>query len=218
MVARRLNSAVKDLWPRCQMRICVLWYPQSWHSLNLFFTPLPQPVHGCVLGPCLRRARWILQCSPKQLLPHYDMEPITNHLHVFWPFIVTVWYTQTMGVSNRKCPHPPGGPYLVNEERGGPLAAQALFSSDVCTWNVIWLIYGLVGTPAGSLHSLIWGWPRTTIVYVVLSAWYMDFREHPLGASIAWSEGGLEPPLCILLRLWLISSYWNFGLYHFSMY
>ena len=184
MVARRLNSAVKDLWPRCQMRICVLWYPQSWHSLNLFFTPLPQPVHGCVPGPCLRRAIWILQCSPKQLLPHCDMEPITNHLHVFWPFIVTVWYTQTMGVSNRKCPHPPGGPYLVNEERGGSLAAQALFSSDVCTWNVIWLIYGLVGTPAGSLHSLIWGWPRTTIVYV--GSYLLDI----------WTSGNTrwEPP------------------------
>ena len=56
-----------------------------------------------------------------------------------------------------------GGPYLVNEERGGPLAAQALFSSDICTWNVIWLIYGLVGTPAGSRNGLIWGWARTLV-------------------------------------------------------
>ena len=198
MVARRLNSAVKDLWPLCQMHIRVLWYPQPWHSLNLFFTPLPQPVHGCVPGPCLRRARWILQCSPKQLLPHCNMEPITNHLHVFWPFIVTVWYTQTMSVSNRKCPHPPGGPYLVNEERGGPLAAQALFSSNVCTWNVIWLIYGLVGTPAGSRNGLIWGWART-LVGRSLSC----YPELGLGGAVGLRglprKSVPEPPLCILL-------------------
>ena len=57
-------------------------------QLESVFTPLPHPVHGGVPGPCLRRARWILQCSPKQLFPHRSTEPITNHWHVFWPFIV----------------------------------------------------------------------------------------------------------------------------------
>ena len=44
-------------------------------------------MHGCVPGPRLRRARWILQWSPKQLLPQSSVEPITSHWHVFWPFM-----------------------------------------------------------------------------------------------------------------------------------
>ena len=49
-------------------------------------------MHGCVPGPCLRRARWILQRSPKQLLSQSSVEPITSHWHVFWPFMVPQAY------------------------------------------------------------------------------------------------------------------------------
>ena len=167
MVARRLNSAVKALWSRCQMRIRALSYPQPWHNPNLFFTPLPQPVHGCVPGPCLRRARWILQCSPKQLLPHCSMEPITNHLHVLVPFIVMLWYTHYAGISNRKYPHlfrlcflyrkcPPSlqcllpglsSQYTIVEGVGRPLRGSWLFFRYILL-GILWVYTWL---------SLVWG-------------------------------------------------------------
>ena len=153
MVARRLNSAVKDLWPRCQMHIRVLWYPQSWHNLNMFFTPLPQPVHGCVPGPCLRRARWILQCSPKQLLKHRSMEPITNHWHVFWPFIVMLWYTHNLGISNRKCPHSNVHIYSLP---GWPQAASVLSYSWPLANVLHWLLADLHHRPVMlALHIVV---------------------------------------------------------------
>ena len=90
-----------------------------------------------------------------------------------------------------------GGPYLVNEEQGGPLAAQALFSSDVCTWNVIWLIYGLVVHLLGAVMAWSeggpepwWGGP-----YHAIQNW---------GWEVLWGSGGFpekvcQNPHCILL-------------------
>ena len=152
MAARCLNSAVKDLWPRCQMHIHFLWYPQSGHSLNLFFTPLLQSVQGSVPGPCLRRARWILQCSPKQLLSHCSMEPITNHWHVFWPFIVMLWYTHNLGISNRKCP-PTQTFYSLP---GWPQAASVLSYSWPLANVLHWLLADLHGYIALHHRPVMW--------------------------------------------------------------
>ena len=85
-----------------------------------------------------------------------------------------------------------------------PLGASIAWSEGgpeppLCTWGLICLTYGLPGTPAGSLHSLIWGWPRTPIVYttVCLQWWLTHWGRAThicVGKlTIIGSDNGLSP-------------------------
>ena len=108
-------------------------------------------MHGCVLGPRLRRARWILQWSPKQLLPQSSVEPITSHWHVFWLFMVPQAYGKYYisliemykGSNAFRAPRPArvGGPspgararcLLFCVQSPGP--ARATIGNCLCTWE-----------------------------------------------------------------------------------